>query len=122
MLKIPVSPGGEPESLRYTVTLNGVPVRSYEARVSAIPYNTVWPGFQRPLNRTESASFFCFEADEPVSVRIIADRDFNEAVVRPLNKRILTESHGRNIGFALKSSGQYTVELDGFHCALHIFL
>ncbi len=121
MLKIPVFPDGEPESTRYTVTLNGVPVRLYEARVSALPYNTVWPGFQRPLNQTESASFFGFEADEPISVRITSDRDFNEVVVRPLNKGILTESDGRNIGFTLKSSGQYTVELDGFHYALHIF-
>lgn len=121
MLKIPVFPDGESESLKYIVTLNNYPVRLYEARVSAMPYNTVWPGKQRPLSQTELASFFSFESNEPVTVCVTSDHDFNEVTVRPISKGIKTLIEGRNINFVIRNAGQYTVELDGFHCALHIF-
>lgn len=121
MLKIPPFPDGENESHDFSVTLNGLPVRLYEARVSAMPYNTVWPGRQRPLDQTELASFFSYEADEPVNVRIKAGRDFHEVVVRPLSKQIKPQTHDGIIEFTIDGCGQYTVELDGFHNALHIF-
>jgi hypothetical protein len=121
MLIIPIFPKDEPESIQYTVFLNGSPVKLYDARVSAMPYNTVWPGQQRPLSQTELAPFFSFEANEPVTVCITAGHDFNEVTVRPISKRIKAFTEGRNIEFVLRNTGQYTVELDGFHCALHIF-
>ena len=122
MLKIPVFPQGEEESRDFEVFLNDQKAALYAARVSAMPYNTVWPGRQRPLDQTEMASFLSFEADEPVAVRLIAARDFEKAVVRPLSKNVSPETNGREIRFTLPGAGQYTVELDGFHNALHVFV
>ena len=63
-------PGGEPRFTGITVTLNGIPVDTPLCRVSAFPYNTPWPGRQRPLDQTEEAAFLGFEADEPVTLHI----------------------------------------------------
>ena len=56
MLKIYDVPDGEELSGLYTVRAGAdvVPVRF--CRVSAMPYNTVWPGHQRPLDQTEEAA------------------------------------------------------------------
>jgi hypothetical protein len=54
---VPPSPAEEAPSPDYTVTVNGQPVFTYSARVSAQPINQVWPGYQRPLEQTERAAF-----------------------------------------------------------------
>lgn len=58
---------------------------------------------------------------EPVEVRLTANRPFAEAVVRPLNKGVQPRVSGREIAFTIAQPGAYTVELDGFHRALHLF-
>ncbi len=121
MLKTYPIPQGEPVSADFEIKLNGQPVNAYTARVSAIPFNRVWPGKQRPLEQTELASFIYYAADESVTVTLTAAKDFTELVIRPLSKNIKPEINGRTINFKLEKAGQYTVELDGFHHALHIF-
>jgi hypothetical protein len=86
-----------------------------------MPFNQVWPGYQRPLEQTELASFIYFTMDSDVKVEIIANKEFEEVTVRPLSKNIKAASEGRKIAFTIDKPGQYTVELDGFHNALHIF-
>ena len=142
MLRIPSIPTGEPvdaggapggfpdPALRkkapvftgYRVTLNGREAPLHAARVSAVSYNTVWPGFQRPADQTEIAPFLSFEADEPVEVRVALDRAPEEAVVRPLSEGIVPEIRGRELCFTVSRPGQYTVEADGYHRALHLFV
>ena len=56
-----------------------------------------------------------------VRLSLTADRDFAECVVRPLSKQVRPVCEGRAIGLTLPGPGAYTVELDGFHHALHIF-
>ena len=142
MLRIPSIPAGEPiaaggdplggvpnPSLSqktpvftdYQVTLNGQTAALHAARVSAMSYNTVWPGFQRPIDQTEIAPFLSFEADEPVEVCVMLDRAPAEAVVRPLSEGIVPMIDGRTVRFTLTRPGQYTLEADGYHRALHIF-
>ena len=53
-----------------SVHLNGQPVQVRSCRESAIPFNRVWPGTQRPVNQTEMAAFVSFAADEPVHVTL----------------------------------------------------
>ena len=86
-----------------------------------MPYNTVWPGHQRPMDQSEVASFLSFEMSEPVTVRLVASRDFDDLSIRPLSKGVQARVHGREIEFSLTQCGSYTVELDGWHNALHIF-
>jgi len=93
-----------------------------ECRVSAMPYNIWWVGRQRPEEQTELASFASFETDGAVQVELEAAKDFEEVIVRPLSKGVKPEVCGRTIRFTLPGAGQYTVELDGFHCALHLFV
>lgn len=121
MLKIYPVPEAESISSDFKIQLNGQPVNAYTARVSAIPFNRVWPGKQRPVGQTELASFFYFAMDEEVNVTLTAEKDFSDIQIRPLSKNIKPVINGRNIGFRIEKPGQYTVELDGFHHALHIF-
>jgi len=122
MINVQKIPLGEEKSKDFKVLLNGtVSAELYSARVSAVPYNTVWPGCQRPLDQTELASFLSFETDEEVHVRLTACRDFQNIVVRPISENICARKEGRDIFFTIQKPGQYTVELDGFSKALHIF-
>ncbi len=121
MIRVHELPAGEATRGDFQVSIEGRTVTPYFARVSAMPYNTVWPGCQRPLDQTEEASFVSFEADQPVLLSLTADRYFSECVVRPLSKRITPVCTGRSIALTIPGPGAYTVELDGFHHALHIF-
>ena len=115
-------PVAEEISKDYIIKCNGIAMEPYHVRVSAMPYNTVWPGRQRPLDQTELASVVNFEADEKVELEVEVAWDFEEAVVRPLSKNITVEKCGRICKFTLETCGQYTLEIDGFHKALHIFV
>lgn len=121
MLRIHHLPKGEASVADFAVRLNGTETLPWFCRVSAMPYDTVWPGCQRPLDQTEAASFISFEMDEPVKVQLTAARDFERLDIRPLSKGIQASVNGRDIEFTISACGQYTVELDGWHNALHIF-
>ena len=121
MVRIHPLPAGEAASGDFSAVIGGERATPWLCRVSAMPYNTVWPGRQRPLEQTEPASFLSFEMQEPVEVRLTANRPFAEAVVRPLNKGVQPRVSGREIAFTIAQPGAYTVELDGFHRALHLF-
>ena len=104
-----------------TSAAGGKTVPLHYARVSAYPINRRWPGHQRPLDQTELASFASFAVDGPVQVQLKPDRPFKEVAVRPISRNIRPQIRDGVIEFTLPSGGQYTVELDGFHNALHIF-
>ena len=120
-------PDTEPESHDYAVTVNGESIGVYQCRVSAMPFNTVWPGQQRPVDQTETASFISFDLDmdaDGKSARLCVDvpHEFKEAEIRPLSGNIQPERNGNSLLFDIKKPGQYTLEIDGFHNALHIFV
>lgn len=121
MLILQHIPDGEPRFEKLSVTVDGTPVTLPVCRVSAMPYNTEWPGYQRPLDQTELAPFLTFAADEPVTLTVTYDRDVEEIIVRPLSRGVKAERAGRAVTLTLPSPGAYTLEADGFHEALHIF-
>ncbi|MBR3691490.1 MAG: hypothetical protein IKL89_02160 [Clostridia bacterium] len=115
-------PEHEPVSAQHSVTVGGLSAPCMEARVSAMPYNRVWPGFQRGKDQTEIASFLNFAADEPVELTVTWPKDVDSVVIRPLRHGIKPAVEGRCARFILPGAGQYTVEADGPACALHIFI
>lgn len=121
MFKLINIPTGEKVSRDYQIKLGGVEAPAYLARVSAMAFDTMWPGHQRPLSQTEEASVLSFIMDEPVQIEIESARSFEEVVIRPLSKNIVPTVNGNTISFTVPACGQYTVELDGWHKPLTIF-
>lgn len=105
----------------YEVTLNGIPADLSEARVSAIPFNTLWPGHQRPLNQTEISYFTGFESDEKITVRVKSEQPFQRAVIRPLSARVKITQTQDTATFVLERAGNYVLELDDEHRCLQFF-
>ena len=122
MLHVSQPPLGEAAFDGYTVRINEEPVSAYCARVSAMPYNTVWPGRQRPLEQTETAPFLIVEADEAFTVAVEYPFEPADVVVRPLSRGAKAAVKGHTALVQIDEPGQYTVEADGFHRALHLFV
>ena len=121
MLVLTNTPVSETLYTRVSVAVNGTPVGMPSVRVSAMPYNTAWPGRQRSLDQTETAPVLSFSADEPVTVTIMYDSPPAEVLVRPLSRGVTPLLEGRTATLTLHAPGAYTVEADGFHEALHLF-
>lgn len=103
------------------IFINGTPADALSVRVSAMPFNTLWPGHQRPLDQTELAAYLSFATDETVEITVRPKRPFSSAVIRPLSEGIVPEVENGEIRFTLARTGQYVLEIDGPHGALHIF-
>ena len=115
-------PQNEPVSNDFDITINGKPCESYRARVSAIKKNEPWPGHQRPIEESEMASFISVSTDEQLEFNVVAHNSFQEAIIRPTRKITNLMTQGQILSFTISEPGQYTLELDGLHRALHIFV
>ena len=102
--------------------VNKMPVKAELCRVSALPFNTPWPGHQRPIEQSEAAGFIRIVSDEKIQLEVRYKRGFQRAVVRPLSKNIRVSADGTKACFTLEREGQYVLELDDEHTALHIFV
>jgi len=116
-----VPPAGEPVSEHYRLSVSGHPVPVHACRVSAVPFNQVWPGYQRPLDQTELAAFASWDMRGPVLVEIRSKRPVQSAVVRPASLGIKPAVDGDRIRFTLMRPGPVIVEVNGYHHALHLF-
>ena len=88
----------------------------------SLPFNQGWPGYQRPVDQTELAAFAYCDAAGPVSVQITARRQIKSVVVRPSSRNITPAVKGQLISFEVAGPGQFTVEVNGWHHALHLFV
>ena len=68
MYRIHHLPAGELSVTTFETFIQGEKTAPWYCRVSAMPYTTVWPGGQRPIEQTVLASFISFEMDEPIEV------------------------------------------------------
>jgi hypothetical protein len=114
-------PQGEISSDDFTVNVNGKPVSVYRARVSAVPLNQIWPGYQRPLEQTEIASFAYWDMSSPVSVEILSKNSIKTVDIRPSSYGIKAEISNDRITFSMPCPKYLTVEVNGTHNALHLF-
>ena len=118
---IPAFNDGSCEKTDYNVTVDGRSIKCRRCRDSKIPFNTVWPGHQRPIEQTEVDSFISFDMSAPVDICVKLARRPSDVTVRPLRAGIECEAFGDTLYFTLKKPGQYTLEIDGRHNILHIF-
>jgi hypothetical protein len=114
-------PAEEVAATDYRVSVDGRPVFTHAARVSAFPVNEYCPDHQRPLEQTEIASFASWDQAAPVAIEIVSRIPVDAVRVRPSAAAIVPEVAGDTIRFALERPGQYTVEINGVHRALHLF-
>jgi hypothetical protein len=115
------APAGEAASDDFSVRIDGQPVFVYLARVSAMPVNQVWPGYQRPMDQTELASFAYFDMNSPVQVEITSRKPIEQVTLRPLSYGIQAHVTGQTISFRLERPCQVVVEVNDWHNALHLF-
>ncbi|WP_232766806.1 glycosyl hydrolase family 28 protein [Geminisphaera colitermitum] len=120
-------------STHFSLTVNGRRIAVHQARVSAIPFNRVWPGHQRPLDQTELASFATFDADflTPAVLIITLLDDHPRAstfatdaiALRPVawNLSPAVDRTRRTLTLRLDRPRHFTVEIGGQHHALHLF-
>ncbi|MBR2837203.1 MAG: hypothetical protein IKE55_00300 [Kiritimatiellae bacterium] len=75
------------DGLAFEVQWNGRPLPVHPARVSKVPMNQVWDGYQRPVEQTETASFVSFDMAEAgeLTVRPDASEAGGSAIALPLS-------------------------------------
>jgi hypothetical protein len=115
------APAEEQLSKDFELTVGGKAVPVYSCRVSAMPFNRLWPGHQRPLDQTELASFAYWDMSGPVEVEAVSRRPVESVAVRPSARGIKPQVEGSRIRFRLPAPGPITVEVNGTHHALHLF-
>lgn len=118
---ITAAPSGEELFAGYRLYVDGGEVPVYACRVSALPFNQVWPGYQRPLDQTELAGFSCWDMNAPVRVEIECPESPTTVDIRPGRLGIAPEVQGKRIAFDLAAPQPLVVELDGPHKVLHLF-
>lgn len=114
-------PAGEAAGTQFQVKIDGQELPLHIAYVSAMPFNRRWPGYQRRTDQREEVNFGSFSMDAPVSIEITPARAFKNAVIRPLSLGITPVIENGRIRFSLPKPAYFTVELDGYHQALHLF-
>lgn len=115
------APQGEGFSEYYTLRVGRKIVPVYACRVSAMPFNQVWPGYQRPTDQTELAGFAYWSMKGRVRIEIESQRPVESVVVRPGSLKIKPVVRGNRITFDLDRPRQVVVEVNGAHHALHLF-
>jgi hypothetical protein len=115
------APVQEPKSNDFQMFVNDQPVFVYQARVSKYPINQVWPGYQRPVNQTEIASFAYFDFSGKIEVKIISGKTVETLDIRPKPFGIKPTVKGNIISFSLLKPMHFVVEVNSYHNALHVF-
>lgn len=110
-----------PLSEDYRVFVNGKEVPVYTCRISKYPFNTVWPGYQRPVNQTEVVSYVNLVSDEELEIEILTDLKYDRPLLKPYSRGIkLSEENGR-IKFTMKENDKLVFEPGSYHHCLYIF-
>lgn len=86
MFRVLKSPGETESFEKIALFVNGTPIKADFCRVSAIPFNTPWPGHQRPVEQSEETGFLRIVTDEKIEIEAYPNRKFQRAVVRRFHK------------------------------------
>ena len=106
----------------YKIKINGKEVEADTARVSAVPFNRRWPGYQRSIDQTELVNFLLLETDESLHFEITPPEKSDNVIIRPVSLGInpVVTDDG-TIVFTLPKNAYFTVEPYGRKNGLHIF-
>jgi len=115
------APESELKSNDFEMLVDGKPAFVYQARVSRLPVNQIWPGYQRPVSQTEIASFAYFDLNGKTEITIISDKKIETLDIRPKEYGIVPTIEGNTIKMQISDPCQFIVEVNGYHHALHIF-
>ncbi len=115
------APAEERKSDDFEMLVGGKPVFVYQARVSRLPVNQIWPGYQRPVSQTEIASFAYFDMKGEQEIVIRSAKAINSVTIRPKEYNLVPEVEGNTIRLKIKQPAQFVVEVNDYHHALHIF-
>ena len=112
-----------PLSKDYKVFINGQEASVYTCRISAYPFNTWWPGHQRPVNQTEIVSYVNLVSNEELLVEVepLTKKVDGKIMVKPYSKGIQPKTVDNKIVFTLKENGACVLEIDDYHGLLYIF-
>ena len=112
-----------PISKDYKVFVNGQEIPVYTCRVSAYPFNTLWPGHQRPINQTELVSYVNLISDEDLMIEVepLSKKIDGKIMVKPYSKEIHPNVEENKIRFCIKEHGGYVLEIDDDHGFLYVF-
>lgn len=106
----------------FRVTSDGKELCVYACDVSAFPLNQVWPGYQRPFEQTEPAYYVSLGSDDPCTLEILPQKAFETLTVRPLARHITPHISDGAVSIDLPGPGQYSLEFDGTHHVLTVFV
>jgi len=115
------SPDQENSSHDFELFVDNNAIFIYRARVSKYPINQIWPGYQRPIDQTEIASFAYFDFNGEVTLKITSTQKIKTLDIRPKDFAIAHEIKENVIEFKLSKPSQFVVEVNGYHNALHVF-
>ncbi len=105
----------------YLVKVNNKEAKLETIRVSAIPFNRIWPGKQRDIAESETAYVLHIESEDIVNISVTSTSPVSCVKVRPQSKNVITNICENRVEFSLEEHGQYVLEINGEHHAIHIF-
>ena len=114
---------GAPLSKDFKVFAEGKEIPVYTCRISAHPFNTWWPGHQRPLDQSETVSYVNLISDEKIDIEVepLTKTAYERLMLKPYAKGVKAEVEDGKICFTLCENGGYVLELDDYHGLLYIF-
>lgn len=99
-------------------TWNGQTVKEVPCRVSAVPFNRVWPGYQRSLDQTKMASFVSFDVERPGVFSVALPQGAKAARIRPFRRDQGTVKDGV-LTTRIEKPEQFVIEAGGTE--IHVF-
>ena len=116
-------PQAQNRSEDYCVSVNGTAVPVYTCRISAVPFNTVWPGHQRPLDQAEEVCYINLVGDGEANLQITPKTKGTEGriMLKPYSKNICPTVREGKICFTLREYRGYVLEIGDYHGLLYVF-
>ncbi len=108
--------------MNYKVFVDKKQITTYPARVSKIPFNMVWSGYQRDMAQTEIAYFVSFDMEKAVEIEVVVEGAAIDNVrLRPVEFGIDYTVCENTIKIKLESPKLFTVEVNGTNEVLSVF-